>query len=114
MKKILFVTTVFVGLFSCMTASAQKDARTREYITPVRVVWTQGEISNADALLNEGNGQADFMQRVHCDMKSTRKAHPAIILDFGRELHGGLHGSGRGCGLPAGNQAAGGSDRHGL
>ena len=90
MKKILFVTTVFAGLFACMTSSAQKDARTREYVTPVRVVWTQGEISNADALLNEGNGQADFMQRVHCDMKSTRKAHPAIILDFGRELHGGL------------------------
>ena len=87
MKKILFVTTVFAGLFACMTSSAQKDARTREYVTPVRVVWTQGEISNADALLNEGNGQADFMQRVHCDMKSTRKAHPAIILDFGRELH---------------------------
>lgn len=90
MKKILFVTTVLAGLFACMTSSAQKDARTREYVTPVRVVWTQGEISNADALLNEGNGQADFMQRVHCDMKSTRKAHPAIILDFGRELHGGL------------------------
>lgn len=90
MKKLLFVFTVFAGLFACMTANAQKDARTREYVTPVRVVWTQGEISNADALLNEGNGQADFMQRVHCDMKSTRKAHPAIILDFGRELHGGL------------------------
>ena len=72
MKKILFVTTVFAGLFSCMTASAQKDARTREYVTPVRVVWTQGEISNADALLNEGNGQADFMERVHCDMISKR------------------------------------------
>ena len=75
-----------------MTAGAQKDARTREYVTPVRVVWTQNAdlISNADALLKEGNGQADFMERVHCDMKSTRSKHPAILLDFGRELHGGL------------------------
>lgn len=92
MKRILFIASVVAGLFAGMTANAQKDARTREYITPVRVVWTNSTdlISNADALLKEGNGQADFMERVHCDMKSTRKVHPAIILDFGRELHGGL------------------------
>ena len=92
MKRILFFATVLAGIMLCMTAGAQKDARTREYVTPVRVVWTQNAdlISNADALLKEGNGQADFMERVHCDMKSTRSKHPAILLDFGRELHGGL------------------------
>ena len=92
MKRILFITSVVAGLFAGITANAQKDARTREYITPVRVVWTQNPelISNADALLKEGNGQADFMERVHCDMKSTRSKHPAILLDFGKELHGGL------------------------
>ena len=92
MKRILFFATVLAGIMLCMTAGAQKDARTREYVTPVRVVWTQNAdmISNVDALLKEGNGQADFMERVHCDMKSTRSKHPAILLDFGRELHGGL------------------------
>lgn len=92
MKRILFIASVVAGLFAGMTANAQKDARTREYITPVRVVWTNSTdlISNPDALLQEGNGQADFMQRTFCDMKSTRKVHPAIILDFGKELHGGL------------------------
>ena len=92
MKRLLFIISVVAGLFACVTANAQKDARTREYITPVRVVWTQNPelISNADALLKEGNGQADFMERVHCDMKSTRSKHPAILLDFGKELHGGL------------------------
>ena len=92
MKRILFIASVVAGLFAGMTANAQKDARTREYITPVRVVWTNSTdmISNPDALLQEGNGQADFMARTFCDMKSTRKVHPAIILDFGKELHGGL------------------------
>lgn len=93
MKRILLFTSVLAGLLVGGTALAQtKDARTREYVTPVRVVWTQNDelISNADALLKEGNGQADFMERVHCDMKSTRRQHPAIILDFGREMHGGL------------------------
>ena len=84
MKRILFIASVVAGLFAGMTANAQKDARTREYITPVRVVWTNSTdlISNPDALLQEGNGQADFMERTFCDMKSTRKVHPAIILDF--------------------------------
>ena len=92
MKRILFIASVVAGLFAGITANAQKDARTREYITPVRVVWTNSTdlISNPDALLQEGNGQADFMERTFCDMKSTRKVHPAIILDFGKELHGGL------------------------
>lgn len=92
MKRIFFIASVVAGLFAGMTANAQKDARTREYITPVRVVWTNSTdlISNPDALLQEGNGQADFMERTFCDMKSTRKVHPAIILDFGKELHGGL------------------------
>ena len=65
MKRILFIASVVAGLFAGMTANAQKDARTREYITPVRVVWTNSTdlISNPDALLQEGNGQADFMQR---------------------------------------------------
>ena len=92
MKRLLFIISVVAGLFACVTVNAQKDSRTREYITPVRVVWTQNAdmISNVDALLKEGNGQADFMERVHCDMKSTRSKHPAILLDFGRELHGGL------------------------
>ena len=92
MKRILFIASVVAGLFAGITANAQKDARTREYITPVRVVWTNSTdlISNPDALLQKGNGQADFMERTFCDMKSTRKVHPAIILDFGKELHGGL------------------------
>ena len=92
MKRILFLASVVAGLFAGTAAYAQKDARTREYITPVRVVWTQNAelISNPEALLQEGNSQADFMERVFCDMKSTRSKHPAIVLDFGRELHGGL------------------------
>ena len=93
MKRFFYLATILASLLICGVSGAQtKDARVREYITPVRVVWTQNAelISNPEALLNEGNGQADFMDRVNCDMKSTKRQHPAIILDFGRELHGGL------------------------
>ena len=64
----------------------------REYISPTRIVWTEhGEnISNIKYLLREGNGQADLTNSHICVVKSTKTEHPAILLDFGRELHGGL------------------------
>lgn len=86
--------SVLGGLWSSSASihAQTKDARTREYITPVRIVWMQNEdrIENAEVLLNEGNGQADFSSRLNCEMSSTKKHHPAILLDFGKELHGGL------------------------
>ncbi len=68
------------------------DTRTREYLSPVKIVWKQNAelISNADYLLREGNGQADLTNSHICVMKSTAKEHPALLLDFGKELQGGL------------------------
>lgn len=64
----------------------------REYISPVKILWSQNAemISNIDYLLREGNGQADLTNSHICVMRSTEKEHPAVLLDFGRELHGGL------------------------
>lgn len=64
----------------------------REYISPTRIVWTEhgDNITNIDYLLREGNGQADLTNSHICVVKSTTTKHPAILLDFGRELHGGL------------------------
>ena len=64
----------------------------REYISPKRIVWTEhgDNISNIEYLLREGNGQADLTNSHICVVKSTSTEHPAILLDFGRELHGGL------------------------
>ncbi|MBQ5358375.1 MAG: alpha-L-rhamnosidase, partial [Alistipes sp.] len=59
---------------------------------PTRIVWSEhsDNISNIDYLLREGNGQADLTNSHICVVKSTSTEHPAILLDFGRELHGGL------------------------
>ncbi len=64
----------------------------REYISPMRIVWTEhsDNITNIDYLLREGNGQADLTNSHICVVKSTSTEHPSILLDFGRELHGGL------------------------
>lgn len=70
----------------------QIDTRVREYLSPVKILWTQNSelISNVDYLLRKGNGQADLTNSHICVMKSTAKEHPAVLLDFGRELQGGL------------------------
>lgn len=72
----------------------QVDKRVREYISPVRIVWqsdaSEKTIVNAQTLLAPGNGQADLEGRNLCTMIGNADHHPALLLDFGKELHGGL------------------------
>lgn len=84
---------ILISLFFAVSLSAQqRDSRVREYLPPVRIVWQQesGLIQGADHLLLPGNGQSDLANRTICKMTSTDKQHPAILLDFGKELQGGL------------------------
>ena len=93
MKKIKALLTAVSLLMTVGIASASDiDTRIREYISPQRIVWTGSpdRIKNVDYLLREGNGQADLTNSHICVMKSTATEHPAVLLDFGKELHGGL------------------------
>lgn len=78
-------------MFSFIYAQ-QRDSRVRDYLSPVRVVWQQNgeQIQGANNLLLEGNGQTDFVNKNICRMISTEHDRPAILLDFGKELQGGL------------------------
>lgn len=60
------------------------DPRVRRYITPTRVVWTSGEgVVGAEKLLRDDEGV--------CTLTPASNAEtPGILLDFGRELHGGI------------------------
>ncbi len=92
--KQFFKTTLFLAIALCATCAMaqQRDPRTREYISPTRIVWSQHDnlISHSEYLLNKGIGQADLTNAHICVMRSTADNHPAILLDFGRELQGGL------------------------
>lgn len=72
----------------------QSDSRATKYITPLRIVWqtdTTGKtITNGENLLVPGNGQAVLTNRNLTILKSTNKEKPGIVLDFGKELYGGL------------------------
>ena len=73
----------------------QKDELSRVYISPVRIMWTSdstGElVKNSEVLLKPGNSQSD-MSRItkFCSITSTETDTSSILLDYGKELHGGL------------------------
>ncbi len=70
------------------------DIMKREYIPPVKIIWTSdssgGKISNSERLLLQGNGQADLFNDGLCRMVNDEGHQAGILFDFGRELHGGL------------------------
>ena len=74
---------------------AQKDELTRTFISPIRVMWTSdktGEfIKNTQVLLKRGNSQSDMSRQTQfCSIKTTETDTASILLDYGKELHGGL------------------------
>ena len=107
------LTIIFSLLSACVIYAQERDPRVRTYITPTRIVWQQDSdhITNCNFLLNQGDGQAywgayyDYESintglqgkkekmtkaAAYCQLSSTDGARPAILLDFGKELHGGV------------------------
>ncbi len=82
----------FPPAFGNDTLSIREDKITRAYITPRRVVWTSGDeaVVNPDLLLVPNTGQTDIFGSGMCQLKNKGEQKASIILDFGRELHGGL------------------------
>ena len=74
--------------------SVQFDNRTKAYISPVRILWKQVKgdavLTGEKYLLNSGNGQAELVQRNLCHLNNGKSGEVSLLLDFGRELQGGL------------------------
>jgi hypothetical protein len=72
----------------------QPDSRIRTYVTPQRIVWKNTDrtdvIRNVENLLQPGTGQSILGSGQVCRLISNDTDRPAILLDFGKELQGGL------------------------
>ena len=72
----------------------QTEETVRRYLSPVKILWetpnASTNIINAERLLKPGDGQADLSGNDLCVMHNDDKGKAGILLDFGRELHGGL------------------------
>ncbi len=66
----------------------------RKYILPVDIKnitnSPEATIENTDALLTNNSGQADLAGANLCVLSGNNIANPAILIDFGKELHGGI------------------------
>ena len=64
------------------------------YLSPVRILWKTANadtnIINEQNLLKPGNGQADLINKDIAVLKSGSGVKPGLLLDFGKEIHGGL------------------------
>lgn len=70
----------------------REDILTRTYITPKQVFWTSSATSVRDAqlLLKPNTGQSDIFASGMCQLVNRGSDKASIILDFGKEIHGGL------------------------
>ena len=66
----------------------------KTYITPQKIIWQSDDsgefIKNAASLLNKGNGQVAVNDQNLCRFISTEGNKPGILLDYGKEIHGGV------------------------
>jgi hypothetical protein len=70
--------------------TARTDELARRYITPKRMVWKQGNVSGHEVLMKEGTGQPDMAGLPSTTLQNGDNDTTSILLDYGRELHGGL------------------------
>jgi len=106
MKKIIGILILTIICFICKaqklppvfdakrSAEAQSTETVRKYLSPIRILWKSADaatnIINAEKLLKQGDGQANLSGNDLCILQSNEKGKPGLLLDFGKELHGGL------------------------
>ena len=71
--------------------NGKKDVRSRKYLFPKRVMWTQGCVEHEEELLKEKPIQSSLAAERYCVMKNLGTEKPSVLLDFGVELHGGIY-----------------------
>lgn len=79
-------------VFADDTTNIRPDELSQTYIAPRRIVWISNEkqIKNVDALLRISDGQSEMSKVNTCMLRSSRQDTASVILDYGKELHGGL------------------------
>lgn len=87
------ITLIFLFIASFVNVfSNTRDPRVREYITPKRIVWVSDEqnIKNSQVFLLDGKGQSDLLDNNVCNMISKDGECASVLLDFGKEIQGGI------------------------
>lgn len=95
---LIFISPANAQLPPVFDAEAQERARpsdmVKTYLSPVKIIWqsdNSGEyIKNEDKLLEVGNGQVAVNDTGLFTLVSTEDNKPGILLDYGKEINGGI------------------------
>ncbi len=101
--KIFFVSLLFANTVSAQLppvfgqeygSRATKTEMTKTYLTPSRIIWKSDDtgtyLKDVDNLLRKGTGQVAVNDKNITHFISDSKNKPSIILDYGKEIHGGI------------------------
>ncbi len=92
LRTLFIIVYSFTFLFA--SGKGDRDECVSEYLTPTRIVWqsdnTQEWIKRSESLLLPGNGQSILSDRPLCVLKNKEGKKSAILLDFGKEISGGI------------------------
>ena len=71
---------------------AERSPISSFFVAPTRIVWqSEAGVKNANALIAPNAGQAVLKEpQPPCELTSSSNAPAGVLLDFGRELHGGI------------------------
>ena len=69
---------------------AGEDQRKRRYILPKEIVKTGGNVKNPQGLLREKTLQIGLNETDVTTLSNDGGEKAFVVLDFGRELHGGI------------------------
>ncbi|CAH1001850.1 hypothetical protein LEM8419_02758 [Neolewinella maritima] len=79
---------------STAAATAHRSPMVKTYLTPTRIVWlsdtTGTYVQNPELLLVPSNGQVAVNDPKLLRLKSDSTHRAGVLLDFGKEIHGGL------------------------
>ena len=74
--------------FSALNSNTS-DPRVRQYLTPKRVVLTQGDVRNAESLLVEKSNQITLVTAANCTLENHKgQPNAGVLVDFGIEFPG--------------------------
>ena len=96
-ERIGFLVAVLAGFSMAQGGREAPDPRVRTFVMPTRVVWVStntaaSSVANAEILLTDKYGQVPegaFLAGSGCRLEN-KGAQASVLVDFGRELHGGV------------------------
>ena len=61
-----------------------------DYLTPTRIMLSKGSVTGAENLLRPYKGQVSTNERSVCIFRNSSDGKSSVLLDFGKEIHGGI------------------------